>query len=213
MARRERLDGMCRALSTTHNFNFTKIYYLLTYFFVSLHVFNLENRNSSGSYFSMYGICLISFILLFAILVAIDDGTTKNKINTEVAHRYKRSMKSPQNQKCEFLKANIVKNVVVRHKRDLSSSIDPIEVYENNEEYARAKRRVASALKEYTNCRQKVADDQSCSDVHRKMLKLANEFSAKYSVMKDLMENFKSYMNIVDDRVGNGETKVSGETW
>lgn len=132
-----------------------------------------------------------------SILIAMDDGETSRKINKQVAHRYKRSVKLPKPEKCKSLKANMNKDIFVRHKRGVS--IDPIDAYEANEEYSRAKRRVVSAFQEYSQCRKNVdGDEKSCEAIHQKILKLANEFSAKFSMMKDLMENFKLDMDIVD---------------
>lgn len=172
-------------------------------------MFNLENRTSSGSYFSIYGICFLLFIVLLGILIALDDGTTRNKMNKEVARRYERSLKSPEIEKCHFLKANMNGNIVVRRKRDTID--DPIEANEN-EEYARTKRRVASAFKEYSKCRKSDDDEESCRKIHEKILKIANEFTEKFSRMKDLMENFNSYLHSVDDDISEVATKVSAKS-
>lgn len=147
----------------------------------------------------------------------MDDGTARRKLNKEVTHRYKRSVKLPQ--KCKFLKANIDKEVFVRRKRDVLS-IDPVDANENNEnneniennekneEYTRAKRRVASVLKEYSDCRKNDSDGENCTDVYANILKIADEFSEKFSQMKEWMENLTSYINSVDDSVNDGDTKV-----
>lgn len=178
--------------------------------FFSIDLLNLDDRNLPGTYFSIYGLCFLLFIVLLGILISLDDGTTRNKINKEVAHRYERSLKSPETAKCQFLKANMDGDIYVRRKRDIN--IDPNEAgAKNNEEYARAKRRVASAVREYSKCRRNDGDEQSCGDIHEKILKIANEFTTKFALMKDLMENFETYMNSVDNKISEVGENVSAK--
>lgn len=165
---------------------------------ISLYLFNLENRNPLGTYFSIYGTIFLIFIVLLGILIAMDDGMTSKEMSKQVAHRYKRSVKLPHSEKCEWLKAN--KEIFVRRKRD--ATIDPIETNERNEEFARSKRRVESALKEYSMCRKNAGNAKSCKNIYQNIVRMADEFSAKFSEMKELIENLKSDMNSVDDKYG-----------
>lgn len=155
-------------------------------------------RSPFGIYSSIYGSCCLLFIILVGILIAMDDGSSSNKMSEEVAHRYKRSVKLLQPEKCKLLKATHTDtNIFVRQKRD--ASIDPIKANEANEEYARAKRHIESALNEYSKCRNNVSDKPSCESIHQKILKMANDFSTKFSLMKDLIESFKSDMEKISD--------------
>lgn len=158
----------------------------------------LEVRRPFGFYSSTYGSCCLLFIVLVGILIAMDDGSSSNKMSEELARRYKRSVKVLQPEKCKLLKAAVHtdKNILVRQKRDVS--IDPIKAYEAKEEYARAKRRIESALDEYSKCRTNLNNKQ-CESIHQKILKMANDFSTKFSLMKDLIESFKLDMEKISE--------------
>lgn len=123
-------------------------------------------------------------------------------MNEQVDSRYKRAVKLPKPEKCDLLKASYSPSeIFVRHKRD--KSIDPIEIKEQseeNEEYVRAKRRVASALEEYSNCRKNNGNEKSCEIIHQKMLKMASDLSAKFSEMKEFLNSLKTKINSVEDQ-------------
>lgn len=123
----------------------------------------------------------------------------------QMAHRYKRSVKLAHSEKCEWLNAN--KGTFVRRKRD--ATIDPIETNERNEEISRGKRRVELALREYSMCRKNVGNAKSCKHIYQNIVKMADEFSAKFSQMKDLIETLKSDMNSVDDKYSEITPKLS----
>lgn len=139
-----------------------------------------------------------------AMLITINTHDNEY-ITSATSDRPKREIKysshlihSIQSDKCQALKANINKNIFVRTKRD--TSIDPVDYHESIDgismDYAREKRKAEIELKsleqQYTRCRKYASEGKSCDDIYKKLLILANEFSEKFTEIKDLIKDLKS---------------------